>query len=514
MAPAFLRDAKLYESVFDFGCGCGLIARQLLTQNPRPKRYVGIDLNPAMIHWCQNNLSAFDPAFQFHHHDIWNLGLGPDNTRQSTAAFPVDATEFSLVVAQFTHLYPDQTKFYLGEIARILTDDGIARTTWFLFDRLTFPMMCDSQVALFINETDPSNAVIYDWRWLLATLEKHGFRIAHTVAPGIRGHQWELYLCKGVGEASHDFPTDVASHRMLCGSGSSIEGTATTVTDHQDPPDHHLLHFTGAVEPAEFATRCAEVPWWYHSFYFDNGLNVRGDYDIGADIHRYGFPESMEGMRVLDIGTGSGWFAFYFEQLGAEVVTVDARGYCDFDMYGRPFYGSIDQENRAPDRIDDDGTPVYYSPVSRGFWTMKEMLRSTVRFRNARVYDLTPQIFGGKKFDLVFLGAILCHLRDPIGALMAARTVCKHRVIASTPVVLGETEAEVLPRQYLPYTSDDKISWWLPNEACFRHWFSAAGFMGVDVSRHVNLKCDVPRYENGKMTNGDQVLRVGTAFVP
>jgi len=97
---------------------------------------------------------------------------------------------------------------------------------------------------------------------------------------------------------------------------------------------------------------------------------------------------------------------------------------------------------------------------------------------------------------------------------MAARSVCKHRVIASTPVVLGEPEAEVLPRQYLPYTSDDNISWWLPNEACFRHWFLAAGFMGVDVSRQVNLKCDIPRRENGKVTNGDQILRVGSAFVP
>jgi protein-L-isoaspartate O-methyltransferase len=47
-------------------------------------------------------------------------------------------------------------------------------------------------------------------------------------------------------------------------------------------------------------------------------------------------------MRVLDIGTGAGWFAFYFEQLGAEVVTVDARGYCDFDVYGRPGYPPIE----------------------------------------------------------------------------------------------------------------------------------------------------------------------------
>lgn len=535
----YLSDAEIYRSVFDFGCGCGRIARQLMVQDPRPTRYVGIDIHRGMISWCQDHLSTMDPAFQFHHHDVWNLGLGAENTRQSTARFPVNSNEFSLVIAHsvFTHLYKDQTEFYLGEMARVLTDDGIARTTWFLFDRMTFPMMFDFQVALFINETDPSNAVIYDWRWLLETLRRHDFRIVHTAPPAVRGHQWELYLRKGTQGIGDQFPMEASTLAMLCGSGTSVtveercaqpspsDRTATEPpeqTSIEPPsygeelkvPERHLLHFTGDIQAEDFNARCRELPWWYHSFYFDNGLSVRGDYDIGADVAAYGFPESMEGMRVLDIGTGAGWFAFYFEQLGAEVVTIDARGYCDFDVYGRSFYPPVEIEKPSPDHLDEDENPVYFSPVSRGFWIMKEILRSQVRFKNGRVYDISPPMFAGRKFDLVFLGAILCHLRDPIGALLAARSVCRHRVIASTPVVLGETEPDVLPRQYLPYTDVDKISWWLPNETCFRHWFLAAGLIGVDVSRQVNLRCDVPRYENGKPANGDQILRVGSAFVP
>jgi hypothetical protein len=145
---------------------------------------------------------------------------------------------------------------------------------------------------------------------------------------------------------------------------------------------------------------------------------------------------------------------------------------------------------------------------------MKDILQSSVQFWNSRAYDISPALFGGQKFDLVFLGAILCHLRDPIGALMAARNVCRHRVIASTPIVLGETEPDILPRQYLPYTNADKISWWLPNEACFKHWFLAAGFTGVDVSRQATLRADLHRSEDGKPANGDQIIRIGSAFVP
>jgi hypothetical protein len=41
-------DSNLYEKVFDFGCGCGRVARQLLQQRPAPKMYVGIDLHAGM----------------------------------------------------------------------------------------------------------------------------------------------------------------------------------------------------------------------------------------------------------------------------------------------------------------------------------------------------------------------------------------------------------------------------------------------------------------------------------
>ncbi len=273
------------------------------------------------------------------------------------------------------------------------------------------------------------------------------------------------------------------------------------------------LHFSGDVSADEFNRRCAERENWYHSYYFDNGYAQRGDYNIGADIHDYGFPPSMQGMKVLDIGTGAGWFAFYFEQLGAEVHTVDASGYADFDVYGRVEEPGLDSAGRAPDRLDERGNPVYDSPVSGAFWIMRDLLKSRVRFQNSRVYDIRRELFGGTRFDVVFLGAILCHLRDPIGALMAARRVCAGQVVATTPVVIGEPESEVLPRQYLPYTSLDRISWWLPNEACFRHWFLAAGFRDVNIETSITLRCDVEHPDpNGRIVNADQTLRLGRAL--
>jgi len=277
-----------------------------------------------------------------------------------------------------------------------------------------------------------------------------------------------------------------------------------------DPARRIVLNYRSGGDAQEFRQRVADSESWYHSYYFDNGFYVRGDYDIGADVAEYGFPESMEGMRVLDIGSGAGWFSHYFEQLGGAVTAVDARGYEDFDVYGRAGYPEV---TRPPDRYYE-GRPIHFSPVNQQFWIMKDLLGSRIQFFNARVYEVGAQVLKGEKFDLVFLGALLCHLRDPIGALQAARSVCSGRVMASTPVVIGEPAGEVQPRQYLPYTEYDRISWWLPNEECFERWFKAAGFRDVSAGPQVRLRSDKVRYrEDGQLLNESQWIRVGSGVV-
>jgi SAM-dependent methyltransferase len=217
-------------------------------------------------------------------------------------------------------------------------------------------------------------------------------------------------------------------------------------------------------------------------------------------------------MSVLDVGTGSGWFATYFEQLGAEVTTVDARGYCDFDVFARvPAYPDIADEKPKPDRILPDGRAIYYSPVSKAFWIMKDILGLQAEYANARVYDIRPALFGGKKFDLVFMGALLMHLRDPIGALMAVRSVCKQRLIASSCLLEAPIEK---PMMLMPEKVGDGISWWVPNRPCLQQWFQAAGFTKIDADRPVNLTTDkIFLDEHGHSSGADQSLTLVNAYV-
>lgn len=278
----------------------------------------------------------------------------------------------------------------------------------------------------------------------------------------------------------------------------------------------YRLRFTGTCRERQFRKAVARHPYWYHSYYFDNGFEVRGDYDVGANIDEYGFPDDLSGWTVLDVGTASGWFAHYFEQLGATVTTVDIRALDELDKFG-DYERRVCAEgaSREADAVGSDGEPLFLNAMSRGFWIMRTLLGSRVKFLNANVYDIRPELFGGQTFDLVFIGALLVHLRDPIGALMAARSVCRGQIVTTNWIVPEEVEPKV-PFAQLPHLGEDEYySWWRPNKACYALWLEAAGFTNVDVSATVTLQADLPRAKHYSSTtvNPTQILGLARGHV-
>ena len=211
--PVFpsLSRPEQFDFVLDFGCGCGRVARKLaIADAPTPKRYVGIDLHAGMIAWASKNLAPRLPGFTFIHQDVYNAGFNPDPSLPRSARFPVEDGSVSLLLALsvFTHLLQAQVEPYLDEVRRVLRPDGVMVATFFLFDKSFFPMMQDFQNALYINDSDPTNAVIFDRAWLLAALDVRGLRVRDVRPPTTRGYHWELEIARGRG--SVDFPEDVA----------------------------------------------------------------------------------------------------------------------------------------------------------------------------------------------------------------------------------------------------------------------------------------------------------------
>ncbi len=72
----------------------------------------------------------------------------------------------------------------------------------------------------------------------------------------------------------------------------------------------------------DHAARVRELSW-YHTLELGPGLVTEGWFDLRPYVGEYGLPERMDGMRVLDIGTWDGFWAFEMERRGADVAAID-----------------------------------------------------------------------------------------------------------------------------------------------------------------------------------------------
>jgi tRNA (mo5U34)-methyltransferase len=85
-------------------------------------------------------------------------------------------------------------------------------------------------------------------------------------------------------------------------------------------------------DPADAEAVLEEVPFWFHTFALNSaaGLYAPGS----ARDHRYripALPGSFAGLRVLDLGTFDGFYAFLAEARGAKrVVAVDNEQYVEW----------------------------------------------------------------------------------------------------------------------------------------------------------------------------------------
>jgi tRNA (mo5U34)-methyltransferase len=196
---------------------------------------------------------------------------------------------------------------------------------------------------------------------------------------------------------------------------------------------------------------------WYHRIEVAPGLITPGVNDSQLVLESLNLPADLSGLRVLDIGTRDGFFAFECERRGAEVTAID-----------------------------------YMPPEETGFLVARELLGSRVEFIQENVYDLSDGRYGG--FDLVLFLGVLYHLRDPMLALDSIWKVASGRLIVETQVIddallsaPGEFKRLVDLSPELPqvplmqfYPGDalngDPTCVWAPNEACLKAMLEETGF--------------------------------------
>jgi tRNA (mo5U34)-methyltransferase len=201
---------------------------------------------------------------------------------------------------------------------------------------------------------------------------------------------------------------------------------------------------------------------WYHTLELPGGTVTPGYFDTRRAAATVPLPTSLRGKRCLDVGTYDGFWAFEMERRGAaEVVAVDVLDPRRWDW----------PADTKPDAIAAIGGPKEQSV--RAFDVAREALGSSVERIDASVYDLSPALVG--EFDVVYCGSLTLHLRDPVGALAAIRTVCRELLVYEDVIDVSMTRA----RRKTPTAVFDgrgRPWWWKLNAAGLVRVAEAAGF--------------------------------------
>jgi tRNA (mo5U34)-methyltransferase len=211
----------------------------------------------------------------------------------------------------------------------------------------------------------------------------------------------------------------------------------------------------------ELAQAIAANRLWYHTIELAPGTVTPGWFDLRPIAQRMPWPD-VTGLRCLDVGTYDGFLAFELERRGgAEVVATDIAGEDEWDWYP-------DLRGTGPRELAELMGPE----KGRGFRVAAAALGSKVQRVELSVYDLDPERVG--TFDVVVCGSLLLHLRDPLRALEAIRSVCRGRFLSAEEVNLPLSVLH--PRRPVAQMRPHELQWWVPNVAGHRDMLAASGF--------------------------------------
>lgn len=225
---------------------------------------------------------------------------------------------------------------------------------------------------------------------------------------------------------------------------------------------------------------------WYHTIELPGGIVTEGMFDHRPVLGRYLLPQSLSGLRCLDVGTMDGFWAFEMERRGArEVVAADLTHVDAMDW---------------PQRWRAQVTTTLDETKRQRFHLIRDALGSSVVYRERSVYELGSDL---GEFDLVFCGDLLIHLKDPVTAVQRMRSVCRGSTIICNPV---ERFRLARRRPLARFDGIDEFRWWMLSEASLERILLACGFANVQVGAQFKL----PARGGGKWKGWRSVMR---AFV-
>lgn len=216
------------------------------------------------------------------------------------------------------------------------------------------------------------------------------------------------------------------------------------------------------MERDELLKKIGSIKKWYHRVELMPGVVTPGISPAQEIYMRLGLPEDMSGLRVLDIGTNDGFYAFECERRNArEVIAID-----------------------------------HFSIEMTGFQVLKDFYESRVMYIQDNVYNITEEKYG--TFDVVLFLGVLYHLRNPLRALEIIRSVCRDKLylesfiidemIEQSPSVYNSSLVSFPLMQFFSRDelNSDYTNWWGPTLVCLTEMLESTNFTVEQKKRSGN----------------------------
>lgn len=190
---------------------------------------------------------------------------------------------------------------------------------------------------------------------------------------------------------------------------------------------------------------------FYHSMDLPRVGSIAGYWDLRGKFADYTAHTPIEGRTFLDVGTATGFLSFEAEKRGASVTSFDADG---------------------PERYqfvtgDAHHDQAYFRRLRNGYTFSHQLLGSKANLVLGDIYSMPQSV---QPHDVVLVGQILVHLRDPLLALQRACEVTKDTLIITEGSFESASPVYVFVGARSPY------SWWHLSTAFYRTYLDMLGF--------------------------------------
>ena len=217
---------------------------------------------------------------------------------------------------------------------------------------------------------------------------------------------------------------------------------------------------------------------FYHTVDIPGHGVVQGQWDLRGREADYLGRTPLGGRSVLEIGPASGHLSFWMESQGADVTVFDLSEDSEWDFV--PFQMlSLEGLNAA--------RREHLRRLQNSWWFLREARGAKAEAVYGTVYDIDPSL---GSFDVVTLNSVLLHLRDPMGALIKAASVCADTLVVTdvaedhynrrTPWKRDSMALSFLPRLDKPSTHD---AWFVLPSGAIAEMLRIMGFK-TTVTRH------------------------------